>query len=175
MDNDGVAERTGWVSADDAILVVDRDKNGRITRGEEISFVDDLPGAMTDLEGLGAYDSNTDGILDSRDNLFSTIQLWQDANQNGVSEADELSTLADRNIASINLTRNPTGESVNRSLGNVILNTSFFTRTDGSTGDVADAVFRYMASFNAPDKQEDAEYHIAKEPGSAVSFIAIDS
>ncbi|WP_108723972.1 malectin domain-containing carbohydrate-binding protein [Hyphococcus luteus] len=145
IDNDGSRQRTDWVGADDGLLVLDRNGDGVIDNGSEISFVDDLAGATTDLEGLAAYDSNADGVFNAADERFSEFQIWRDANQDGVSQADELFSLAEMNIASLDLTGTPTGIEVGDPVDALILNTATFTRTDGTTGELADAVFRYSS------------------------------
>ncbi|EZP68507.1 putative Ca2+-binding hemolysin [Novosphingobium resinovorum] len=67
MNGDGVADRAGWIEADDAFLALDRNSNGEIDDIKEISFVSDKQGAKTDLEGLAAFDTNANGLLDSGD------------------------------------------------------------------------------------------------------------
>ncbi len=62
MDGDGVRDKTGWVGADDGLLALDRNGNGTIDDIGEISFVDDAEGALSDLEGLQAYDTDGDNL-----------------------------------------------------------------------------------------------------------------
>src|SRR5690606_33368765 len=83
MNLDGVAVKTGWVGSDDGILVLDRNGNGSIGDVSEISFLDEVEGAQTDLEGLVAFDSNGDGRLDAADERFFEFRVWRDLNQNG--------------------------------------------------------------------------------------------
>ena len=83
MDLDGIADRTGWVGADDALLALDRNGNGIIDDSSEISFADDLENALTDLEGLRAFDTNANGLLDAGDERFADFRVWQDVDQNG--------------------------------------------------------------------------------------------
>jgi len=146
MNADGLTDRTGWIDAGDAFLALDRNGDGAITTGNEISFTQDLPGAQTDLEGLAAFDTNGDGYFDSTDARFADFRVWRDANQDGVSQAEELTTLAARDIRAINLTRRSTGAVVNASSGeNTLLATSEFVRGDGSLGAVGDVSLGYLA------------------------------
>jgi hypothetical protein len=70
-DGDDDVERTGWFSASDGVL--DRNGDGLINNGLEISFARDLVGAVTDLEGLGAYDTNQKWEDRSRRRGFSPV------------------------------------------------------------------------------------------------------
>lgn len=99
------AGQTGWVGADDGFLALDRDGSGTINSGAEISFVGDAPDAMTDLEGLAAYDTNANGLLDAGDERFADFVVWSDANQDGESQASELRSLTEAKIASVSLLR----------------------------------------------------------------------
>ncbi|TGX54063.1 hypothetical protein E5A73_08030 [Sphingomonas gei] len=147
---DGRRDRTGWVGAADGILVFDRNRNGLIENGVEISFVGDKPGATTDLEGLAGLDTNGDGTLDAADSRFGELQVWQDLNQDGVSQAGELRFLAEIGIAAIDLHGQPTGHTVEDGLENVVLNTTRFVRTDGSEGRAGDVALTYFAAPPLP-------------------------
>ena len=144
FDEDGYVDELGWVGADDAFLVLDRDASGAIDSLDEIAFVQDREGAETDLEGLRGLDmdahGDSDGVLDENDVYFSQFQVWQDANQNGVSEAEELRSLTDLGIVSIDLIGEPTGEEIKNTKKNAILNTGSVLLADGSTMTFGDVV-----------------------------------
>ena len=55
---------------------------------------------------LAAYDLNADGKIDAADAIFSQLRVWRDADQDGVTDAGELSTLAELGIVSISLANN---------------------------------------------------------------------
>ncbi len=141
IDGNGKGDKTGWISDGDGFLALDRDGNGLIDKGVEISFLGDKPGAKTDLEGLQAYDINNDGVFDAKDARFGEFLVWQDANSDGVSQADELKSLAEAGIASIDLTGTP--ETPSDEGGVAVLATSSFTRIDGTTGLVGDVALRW--------------------------------
>lgn len=52
---------------------------------------------------LKVYDKNNDGVIDAKDEVYSSLQLWNDTNGDGHSEASELQSLKSRGIASISL------------------------------------------------------------------------
>jgi hypothetical protein len=140
-DNDGIADQVGWAGPNDGILAYDRNGDGIIDPTREIAFVDDLPGAFSDLEGLAAFDSDANGFFGAGDERFTEFRIWQDINQDGVSQAGELTTLAERNIAAINLAEDYTGQTPIGATDNVLYGTSSFIRTDGSSGLVGDVMF----------------------------------
>ncbi len=138
LNGDGDAEDTGWVDSDDALLAYDKNDDGEITDFDEVSFVGYKEGARTDLEGLQAFDTNGDGILDASDAEFGSFNIWQDVNQNGVSDAGELRSLTAAGIASIALVSD---ETVRVAGDNVSFGIGQFTRTDGTTGNFSDTGF----------------------------------
>jgi hypothetical protein len=135
LDGDAFAERAGWVGADDGLLAVDVNGNGEI---DDISELFGDYTAATGFATLTTFDSNADGIINAADANFGQLKIWQDVNQNGISEASELKTLAEAGVASISLASVGVNQTVN---GNTISALSTFTRTDNSTGTVAEAWF----------------------------------
>jgi VCBS repeat-containing protein len=135
---DGNREATAWISADDGLLAIDRNRDGLVNDGSEIVFGNN---GQTDLQGLAAqYDTNRDGQLTAADAAFAQFGVWQDANSNGITEAGEFQTLTDAGIVSIGLVSD--GQSYTAADGQVVVaGQSTFTRTDGSTGIVADVAF----------------------------------
>lgn len=82
-------------------LAIDENGSGKITSnrqlfGESSSF-------KNGFESLKRIDSNKDGVIDSKDKLYSKLVLWKDVNGNGVSEKGELFTLESQGVVSISL------------------------------------------------------------------------
>lgn len=150
LDGDGIGDDTSWIGSGDGFLFLDRDGNGTMSGAKEISFIDDVDGAPSDLAGLAAFDSNGDGVLDRSDARFSDFGVWRDADGDGLVDLGETATLAEVGIASLNLT----GTAVNgvTALGEVaIIAKGTFTLTGGATGEFADAALTYYsAKTNLP-------------------------
>ena len=143
LTGEGVQSSVGWVAPNDGFLTLDRNGDGLINDGTEL-FGDATPayeagtttpttGKTADgFEALAQEDTNGDGVVNSADANFANLRVWQDANQDGISQAGELKTLSDLGIESFNVT------SINHSQllanGNQIADTGSYTRTDGSTG-----------------------------------------
>ena len=140
QDGDFFAERTGWLSGDDGFLALDRDGNGRI---DDISELFGGVG-VSGFGALGVYDEianggNEDGVIDASDQIWSELRVWQDLDQDGQSSANELSSLDDLGIVSLNLAASPID--IVTPQGTHLLSASTFTRADASTGNAYDAAF----------------------------------
>ena len=136
---DGVQTGTGWLRPDDGWLVLDRDSNGTIDNGGELFGVDTVKSdgtkATDGFDALSDLDSNNDNVFDSKDTRFADVRVWRDLNQDGISQSNELSTLAANNIRSISLSK--TSATTNLGNGNTQTATATFTRTDDTTGTAA--------------------------------------
>ncbi|MXP41610.1 tandem-95 repeat protein [Altererythrobacter soli] len=137
---------TGWVARDDGLLARNTGS------GLDIVFTDDAVGATSDLEGVRlGYDSDGDGLLTAADHRWASFGVWQDANSNGKVDAGEFRSLAEAGITSIGLVSD--GQSYSAADGDVLVQgTASFTRADGSTGDVADALFATTAQQKADQR-----------------------
>lgn len=132
---DGSPVQTAWITGNNAFLFLDENGNGVADDANEL--FGDHGGYANGFEKLRQYDSNGDGVIDENDDIYSELRLWRDLNGDGVCQEGEGMTLAEAGISSINLNYND-----NKRLdkyGNVIAEESTFTRTDGTTGMVADA------------------------------------
>nr|AAX77765.1 unknown protein [synthetic construct] len=131
---DGVKRGTGWVGADDGLLVRDIDGSGTIDNGQELfgdaTVKSDGTVATDGFDALSDLDSNNDGVFDANDTAFEEVKVWQDKDQDGVTDDGELTSLADAGIDNIDLN----AKTVNKSVaGGILRKTSTATNTDGTT------------------------------------------
>ncbi len=143
LDGNGFQQQTAWAGSGNGVLVLDADGDGKISRSSEFAFTEWDPSASTDLEALKhVFDSNGNGKLDAGDARWSEFRV----DVNG-----QLVTLSSLGITSIDLT--PTGSGQTFSDGSAITGTTTFTRADGTTGAVGDAMLA----------TDDAQYKIRTE------------
>jgi len=133
-DADGVKTATGWVSANDAFLVLDKNANGVIDNGRELFSDSTLKSngqlATDGFDALRDLDTNADGKINAGDAQFANLRLWRDLNQDGISQANELFTLGSQNIAAINV--GSTEHSQILANGNQLADLGSYVKTDGS-------------------------------------------
>ncbi|MCI6988233.1 MAG: hypothetical protein MR902_01505, partial [Campylobacter sp.] len=104
---DGVAFKTSWIGKEDGILVLDKNSNNQIDDGNELfgnfTKIEESKFAINGYRALAMQDSNNDGKIDSLDENFSKLKIWQDLNEDGISQSNELRTLKEHGIKSISL------------------------------------------------------------------------
>ena len=139
-DGDGIRTASGWVDPEDGLLVRDINGDGIINDGTELfgdnTLLNDGTLAKSGIQALADLDSNGDGIVDVQDENFNELKVWQDKNGDGISTADELLTLTEAGISSLNVTNS---EMINEAVtGGIIKEQNTFTKMDGSIGTIAD-------------------------------------
>lgn len=126
IDGDGVAERTGWVSPDDGLLVQDANGNGIVDGVAELFGSANVDG----FDELKTLDANADGRIDASDPAFAQLLVWRDLNADGVSTPNELQTLAQAGIARLNLSYSQIDQDIS---GNILARTGTYVRADGTS------------------------------------------
>ena len=168
VDGDGIKEQTAWADEDDAVLVYDKNDNNQVDDRSEYAFADYGEEGATDLEGLRHFDSNEDLVLDANDDEFESFKLWQDRDGDGEVGDDEMITLTEAGIESIELVSD--GESYTTADGDVFVHGEATVHySDGSTGTAADAAFDFRELADDDDSLE-----IVASDGNIVDVNAVE-
>ncbi len=154
MDNNGMSEITGWIDKEDGLLVYDKNNNGKIDNINEL-FGNKNKDGYSELREL--INSNGDNVIDKNDTKFKDLKIWQDLNGDGISQNNELKTLDELNITSINLNSKNTNIDDN---GNNIFKTSTFTQNGQEylSGDVNFAVDKRFTDFRGDYSLMDEDF-----------------
>lgn len=188
IDHDGYAERIGWASNDDGVLVVDGNGNGVVDDiaeflGTEDWKLADLHGAPKSLRlasgfnMLRKWDDNGDGAIDASDAAFDRIVVWRDADDDGRGQPDELLTLAREGIAYLST---ESAQEIASDGENTITDIGEFGRPDGTKGRLVSVRFGFdgsMTRFLGPVTIDSATaalprlngYGMAKDLSAAMS------
>ena len=162
MDLNGLAEKTGWITGDDAFLALDLNGDGKINNSRELfgdrTLLSDGTYAKSGFEALAQYDYNLDGLIDAHDEIYNRLLIWQDKNKDGISTPDELMTLKEAGITSINLnyTEKNSDNEINDS---VLANISSVTFEDGTETTVGEFKF----SSDRIDTKDNIEFKISDD------------
>jgi hypothetical protein len=135
LDNDGFAEQTGWVGADDGLLAIDLNGDGVINDTSEL--FGNQTGFDNGFLALAALDSNDDGVISATDTDFANLLVWVDADGDGFSDDGELYSLTHFGITEIDLGYNVTNYQI---AGNDVLQEGSFTM-NGVSHTIVDAYF----------------------------------
>ena len=141
INGDGVTDKTGWVASDDGLLALDKNRNGTIDGQSELFGGNTVDGFTV----LGQYDDNKDGVIDSKDSVWKDLSVWQDANQDGLTQDGELISMDHLDFSSISLGAKATDYEIS---GNGISAESSVTAKDGSQNLIVDAWFAF---YNGAD------------------------
>ena len=146
---DKVAMKTSWIGKEDGLLVHDRNNNGIIDDGSELfgnftplnpnNNLNDKNLAVNGYHALKSYDMNNDGIIDSNDEIYKHLKVWQDINGDGISQENELKTLEQANIKSLNLAFSNIDKDLDN--GNNLMFEGNYTDNEGKEHKMADINF----------------------------------
>lgn len=137
FDHNSFAEETQWLTAEDGFLVWDHDSNGLIDNGHDFPgvkhFYPEENGSLDrDLLEIFDFDSDSNGVIDERDDLWTELAVWIDQNNNTYTDDGELSTLDSLSIRSLRIV--PLAELKKlRDTPNNIYTVATIEFTDGST------------------------------------------
>ncbi|WP_205205206.1 calcium-binding protein, partial [Azonexus hydrophilus] len=164
--DDGFAERTGWVSSDDGLLVRDINGNGTIDSGRELfgseTLLENGSKVVNGFEALKEFDANADGVIDVNDAVFGQLRIWKDVDGNGRTDAGELLTLAEAGVQSISV--NYTNSSYIDAQGNAHKQVGTYTTTDDQTRAATDVWVKTDATYSVPTEWVDVPEDIVALP-----------
>lgn len=154
LDNNGFAEKTAWIGTEDAFLAIDKNKNGIIDNGGELfgdRFVmENGEIASSGFMALTSLNENSDKVIDSKDSVFEDLYIWTDSDHDGKTDEQELKTLGQANISSINF-EGKSDEDVNLSTGTKRSESSTVKFKNGKTTKISEFWFPVNSSDTTQD------------------------
>ncbi|MGE0173546.1 MAG: hypothetical protein AB7T49_12185 [Oligoflexales bacterium] len=108
IDADGKKDQISWpLGGETSFLTLDVNANGNIDNGTELFGNFSIgPDQLTSSNGflaLAKYDDNKDSKINASDEVYSKLRLWTDVNFDGVAAPDELKSLEDLKVGTIDL------------------------------------------------------------------------
>ncbi|MFH0822011.1 MAG: hypothetical protein V2B18_04620 [Pseudomonadota bacterium] len=165
-EGDGFAEATGWVAADDGLLVLDRNGDGMINDGRELfgdqTILKDGTIAANGYQALAEWDDNQDGKIDSNDAVFAQLRVWQDEDGDGYSRPEELHTFTELGITAVNL--DSTVANATDSQGNTQTRVGSFEDGDATSEQMGEYVFQRDTTYTIPNDWMDVPEDIEALP-----------
>ena len=136
-----------WIHNERYMFLVLPDENGKVygidqlfgnnTKGPDGTF------SNNGFDALAKWDSNGDGKIDRNDLVFAKLKLWQNRRHDGIAHDDELLTLDQIGISSIDL--NYDHQFAEHDIyGNKIEYKSVVNYLDGTVKLIFDLWFRYL-------------------------------
>lgn len=141
LKGNGEVVRTAWPMRSDNVFLGLPNAQGRIESIHDLFGANTIgPDGKTSQNGfvaLAKYDLNHDGVIDSKDEVFSKLVVWSNTTRDGISRAEQMKTLDEIGIASIHLSYRVSP--ANDMHGNEFRQQSFVTMKDGSKRFIVDA------------------------------------
>ena len=174
FDADGTGKkiRTGWIGPKAVFLVLDSSNDGRIASGRQLfgEFTDAAFDAerqtwfrrfYNGFQALAQYDQEQHGMIDASNPIWPKLRLWRDKNGDAQSTPDELTTLDQAGVESIDLAYEKTShaEDYPEVEGNQIRFTSKATMKDGTKRLIGDVWFQYLRNVSAAPGKPSALQH----------------
>jgi hypothetical protein len=139
--------RISWTKSGDYRFLVKPTEHGAVNGIDEMfgdnTFGPDRKFASNGYVALAKYDANKDGFITEKDPVFKSLRLWADLNGDGVAQPNELMTLAEAKITSIDLAFDA-GYRETDAYGNQTRLKSVAAKKDGTLLLVFDLWFRYL-------------------------------
>jgi hypothetical protein len=154
LTGDGIKEKVGWIQATDGLVAYDKNGNGKIDGINEVFGTPTVNG-FDELRRIA--DSNYDGVIDRRDELYNQLKVWQDTNQDGISQASELKTLSEAGVKNIEL--NIFGTNINLN-GNLLSEAGRYGDSSGTRSLAADIQLTFDARITTVDTSLIPDYTV---------------
>jgi hypothetical protein len=151
---DGIKEKVSWIAPNDGILVYDKNESGKIDGIDEV-FGNFTKNGFEELKEL--IDSNHDGKIDRQDELFNRLQIWNDTNGDGTTQTNELQSLKDAGVKSIDLNYVSTDITLG---GATLTEASKYTDAQGNKELVADVNLEYNPILTTVDTSTIPDYTV---------------